>query len=393
MKLKRIFKNYMSFVFILIMLSNCKNENINKDKLYTLLPSDDSIIIKLSKNEINHTICNQYFTENNINYLATLCRNRNSIYLYNLDQKKLIKEIVIKKEGVNSFPGFLSFVVKNTDTIILISNYPGKIGIFNSNGDILKVIPINKDDEGKIIHPAVPYLGQKGCLADSILYLLQVYRNDEEYSDKFTSEMQKQSDLFFSVNLKTGSVKSIHLKYPEDIVGIDVFNMENFFEIGYEGYLVYGSSLLKNFYITKGFSNFKKVTIQTEYDLKLPENMTKYGSDLEGFLKYSVTRDNLLALYFDKYRDSYYLLLQKKLDGAKQKSLSKTNFIYPNCMILIFNKNFINIGSVDFPENTYSLKNLFITKKGVYISEDHVDNPTYNEDVMRYRLFKLKEID
>jgi hypothetical protein len=144
--------------------------------------------------------------------------------------------------------------------------------------------------------------------------------------------------------------------------------------------------------VTKDFHNFVKFDIPSNYNLKLPGNMIKYGSDIKGYIEYLSTRDNLLALHYDNYRECYYLLVQKRLDNITEEGASRTNFIYPDCFIIVMDKNFKHMGDVHFPKNTYSLTDMFISKEGVYISEDHVNNPSYSEDVMRFRLFKLKEI-
>jgi predicted DNA-binding transcriptional regulator YafY len=50
------------------------------------------------------------------------------------------------------------------------------------------------------------------------------------------------------------------------------------------------------------------------------------------------------------------------------------------------------MGDVFLPDNTYSLKMMFITPQGLYISEDHINNPAFSEDYMRFRLFTLERL-
>jgi hypothetical protein len=85
------------------------------------------------------------------------------------------------------------------------------------------------------------------------------------------------------------------------------------------------------------------------------------------------------------------LIVQKK--NERKGPVMRSDFLFPNCFIAIFDVDFKHKGDVDFPDNIYSFTNLFITEKGIYISEDHVDNPTYTEDAMRFRLFKIKEME
>jgi hypothetical protein len=83
--------------------------------------------------------------------------------------------------------------------------------------------------------------------------------------------------------------------------------------------------------------------------------------------------------------------VRKRLDDFKEDDF-KTKFLYPYCYIIILDKDFKHMGDVHLPDNKYSYKEIFITKEGVYISEDHIENPTFSEDAMRFRLFKIKKL-
>jgi hypothetical protein len=124
--------------------------------------------------------------------------------------------------------------------------------------------------------------------------------------------------------------------------------------------------------------------------MKLPENMYKFATDLHGFLTYERTTDAVRDIHYDPYRECYYIVVRKREDEIHNKEFSLKNTLYPDCFIIILDKDFKHLGDVYFPKGIYNFSNMFIHKLGVYISEDHVDNPTYTEDTMRFRLFRLK---
>lgn len=380
------------FFAILVIFSNCNNEKNsgNKKNSFTLEPTTDSIYIKLGENELNRTSLNQYFSENDTNYLAVLNMQRHSIYIYNLDNEKLLKEIVVEHEGTNAFSGLFGYVVKNLDTIVLISNIPPRIGIINNQGAVIKKISFERDMNNKVLFPAVPLSGTKGFLIGDSLYIMQdLYIPD--YNGNVTSDVQKQANVSIIVDLKSGLVKSLPLSFPTELVGKDIFSMDNFWELGYQNCFVYNFNIMDNLFVTKNFSEFKKTPIKTDYDFKLPQKMYKLRNDFTGLRKYKMKTDRIWDIKYDKYRECYYIFVRKRETDIKQDEFKHTN-PRPNFFIIILDKTFSHLGDVHFPQNTYSTHNMFITQKGIYISEDHIDNPSYSEDAMKFRLFKLEKL-
>jgi hypothetical protein len=386
-------KNIVIVVFLGIFIIGCNNQNnrINSDN-FTLEYSNDSIYINLGKKEVNNTDLMQYFYNRDTNYLALLNYNRRTIEIYNLDKRRLHKKVKIKEEGTDAFPGAFGYVIKNSDTIILISNWPRRIGIINGEGKILKTILCDKDENGTILFPGIPLWGQKGILNGNILYLAHEF-NIPQYNGNLSSVEQKNSRIALSVNIDNGKIKLLPLNYPLKLVGKDIFNMTLSRDKGYNNCFVYLFTIMGDLFVTEDFSSFKEIPIKTNYQLKLPENMSKYQTDLSGFLKYQMSKDLPWRIIYDKYRECYYVLIRKRETDMDNNDAFRTNSDFPDCFIIILDKNFKHLGDVHFPKNTYSFNNLFITKEGVYISEDNVDNPTYSEDAMRFRLFKLKKID
>lgn len=100
----------------------------------------------------------------------------------------------------------------------------------------------------------------------------------------------------------------------------------------------------------------------------------------------------LRDIFYDKYRNCYYIFYMKRNENPDAGRNLFLKLQYPDCFILILNKDFKHMGEVFLPDNTYSFQFSFITPDGLYISEDHPNNPDFDEDFMRFRLFKLEKL-
>jgi hypothetical protein len=353
------------------------------------MDTNDSLNIRLNSKEKNLSFCIQYFTENDSNYIAILNEKFNQIDVFNIYSGRLVKAIEIKREGSNAFFTVMSFVMKNLDTVVAVSLLPQFIGIINGQGEVIKKISYEKDVKGEKIKPSFSLNGSKPFLIDNTLYLSQTQELNES-NGILTSIKQKHSNMCATVNLITGECKLLPIIYPTGLIGKDLTGFLVCRTLGYKNRCVYyfGDSL----YTTHDHITFEKNKIQSNYQFKFSENGWKYMSDLTGGMRYNLSRDEVQDFYYDGYRECYYLVVRQRTDDLGKSPDFRVKFVYPHCFIVILDKNLRYMGDVYFPDDTYSFKMMFITKKGLYISEDHVNNPSYNEDAMRFRLFTLKKI-
>jgi hypothetical protein len=383
-------KNFIIYLLLGILLFNCSKKNNHAENTnFTLEPTNDTIQIPLGKKETSSSFLDQYFFDNDSNYLAVLSLNNHSIFVYNMDKQRLYKEIKIEEEGVNAFPGMFGYVMKNLDTVILISLNLQRVAILNNEGEILKSISIVRDKNGKGIIPAFPWSPEQGILNGNFLYILQEFAI-QQYSGKLSPEQQKQSLVAARVDLENGEVISLPLNYPEKLIDKDIFEMRKCWMKGNNNCFLFTFSILGDLFVTQNFSSFKEIPIQTDYQLVLPENIYKYSNDFQKVMDYKAKKDIISDLFYDEYRSLYYIFVDKRKENTANEKTTLSS-LSQNCLLIILDKDFNHLGDVHLPENTYYAGNLFITQKGIYISENHLNNPSYNEDAMKYRLFKIKE--
>lgn len=383
MKIKLV----ISFLIYLFLFS-CRQEDTYKDK-FTLKTTSENLSIKIDSSSTNLSFCIQYLTSNNTNYLAVLARKFNSLAIYNLDKKELYNKFELKNKGPNSLSVSYGFVMKSIDTTIVVGFYPKVIYFLNKNGEIIKKLPYEKDSDERLINPSWANLGYRPFILNNTLYIFAAFRADES-DGILTSINQMNSPLDIAINLNTGKIKVPSLKLPEELIGKDITGMTACRTFNNKNCFIYHFSIIDGLFVTCDFQNFKKVAIETNYEFKLRENQGRNHSDLKKALSYILTRDEIIDIHFDSYRECYYLVVFKRTDELGKNPDFRSELLYPKGFIIILDKNFRHMGDVFLPDNTYSLKMMFVTPQGLYISEDHINNPTFSEDYMRFRLFTLE---
>lgn len=386
-----LIRNYLICSIFCLFLCNCKSENNYKNR-YTLEKSDESIVINLNSNSTNKSVCIQYLLANDSNYLAILRNKYRAIELFNLDSKKLSRVTEIKKEGPNAFSTSYGFVMKNIDTMYVIGVSPQEVGVFTGNGEITRRIPYGKDSYGRRVNPSLSGLGSRPIIYGDSLFLVPAVTAGES-SGIFNSSNQEHSSVSISINLNTFESRASTLKVPQEFIGKDITGINVWREIGNKNCFIYSFSLSDELFITYDHINFKKIPIETNYKFQLREDLSKYSS--RGFnaaMEYIFSKDEVINILYDKFRSCYYIVVNKRISNFPKEVDYRLYGVYPSFFIIILDKNFKHEGEVYFPEDLYNCKMMFITKEGLYISEDNINNPSFNEDIMRFRLFTLEKL-
>jgi hypothetical protein len=387
-KRNNVFSIYLNIICLLLIVFSCKNEVTFKDK-FTLVPTNENIRINIGSRSKNFSSHIQFFNADNVNYLAVLNRNNNSIEFYNLDKESFCRYTQIQLEGSNSFGTVQSFLINNFDSIIIITIYPRKIGIIDTCGNILRTIFYEKDINNNITMASLPTGGLRPYRLGNTIFLSQFYQAIES-NGILTEGGQKKSYVALTLDLHTEQCTLLPLTYPKELIGTEVSAMPILRVLGYKDNFLYYFRNLDSFYTTEDYVEFNNLPIEINYKLNVLRG-SNYMTPLSDAINIERTHDNILNMYYDKYRECYYIVIKKRNSDSANKSSFGTNF-YPECFILILDKKLKYLGESYFQANTYSFQMCFITEKGLYISEDNIENPEFSEDLMRFRLFTLEKI-
>lgn len=382
-------KRFIALMLTLTLVVSCDNEGTLRNN-YVLTRTGDSLNIKIGNNSKNFSNRIQYFKSDGVGILALLSKANNSIEFYNIETEILSKELRIPLEGSDGFGRITSFLIGGFDSIMIFNAGRPRVGLIDTSGNLFKSISYEKDINNKSTDPLTATGGQIPFRIDDNIYLAQIYRALES-NGRLTEAGQKKSFLELSINITSGKTVSLPLTYPEDLIGKDVIAMPFQRVLGYEKSFIYHFGSINKLFITKDHIMFSQVPLETIYTLKTFEGINPFA-DISKGLNERLGFDEIINLYYDEFRKCYYVLIRKRDDDFIYNSSINNRFVYPNCFILILDKNLKHIGEVFFPENIYSFQMCFVNEKGLYVSEDHVDNPGFNEDYMRFRLFTLEKI-
>jgi hypothetical protein len=383
-------KIILPLLFGIVLLVQCNQESMYRNN-YSLEPTKDLKEFEIGDHSKNLSECIQYVNDNDTSYLAVLNRKINSIEYYSLITGNLTKETPIKVEGDNSFYKILAFLVKSPDSILVVSQMPQFIGIVNGKGEVLKKIEYVQDVSGKAILPTHPLLGARPLLLGSSLLLSQSYRTDQT-KGILTEDQQKKAYLNVAIDLKKGNCLVLPLVYPASLIGKDVSGIRIFRTLSPDHEFIYHFGNINGLFVSKNGVDFKQVQLETNYNLRFLESRWRYLNDYKAYERVCLANDEVQDILYDNYRQCYYIIVRQRMDQLDAMTDFQQKFLFPHCFIIILDKNLKHMGELYLPDNTYSVKMVFIAPEGLYISEDHPANLLFNENKMRFRMFKLKKL-
>jgi hypothetical protein len=77
------------------------------------------------------------------------------------------------------------------------------------------------------------------------------------------------------------------------------------------------------------------------------------------------------------------------MEVTPKDDLEKLISYPPLASIIIIDKNFRKIGELKLPQNKFLVSNAFVAKEGLYISNNHPENPQMQDNKLSFTLFEL----
>ncbi len=104
------------------------------------------------------------------------------------------------------------------------------------------------------------------------------------------------------------------------------------------------------------------------------------------------SQHNIFAIEYDKFRDVFYLIILLPPDDVQDiLGPEKWDVIMP-FSILVLDSNFNTIDEIKLPGKQYFFREFFVTKEGLWISNNNELNPSIKEDKLKYTLFCINEV-
>ena len=392
-------KHSSIFLFFLnvILLSSCqsketKSNPINYEKT---LSNCKQIILPVDENTDFLSKSIFQFEENGKEFLH-FENSQNSTYdivIFDLDSQKVERRIPIHPEGPNGVPSlFGSKPYPDSNTILAFQHFAFRISLLNGKGEVLRNYQLNpKERFVRVILSTFAYMPT--FTRDSVLYFAQRVCDQKRAEKDFT-----KIPLFASMDLKTGEIGWPLIYFPATFDGdyTDIHDGDVDFAHDYnekDNRLVCSFMKYDSIMVTDDLQHVKWYNAKSKYLKSMKPNVNNHTNDVNALIRYKESSKYGHIMY-DKYRDVYYRFAEMPCELAKDetpfyKQAPKTRELY----VIIVNDRFEIIGVTKFPGSKYFYKMSFVGKDGLYISENNLANPEFDEDKLVFSCFKLVDVN
>ena len=320
-------------------------------------------------------------------------RGAYNIILFNIEKESVHKRIQLDKEGPNGVPAIMGCRPwGSSGRFIAFQHNISRLSIIDSMGNVQKHYSIDPID-GRFIycHDGLSYSSRPAIVKDSMVcFSSDVFKPDMKHNEWMNVSM------FSSLDLRTGKIEQSLLNYPP-IFEQNMKNLAGGHEFGYD-YNYKHDCLVCSFYgydslmvVTDNMKNVRWYNGKSRYLKSIRPHLVEAGNLIKTLTQF---RENPLYTHvmYDKFRDVYYRFVEmpyelqpydSPFDEPKGREFS----------VIILDKDFRIIGETKFPGNKYFYKMSFVGRDGLYISENNLANPEFDEDKLVFACFKLKDLN
>ena len=391
-------RNLYTFIFILLVggFISCQESPKGSTATYDVgLVESKKIVLPVDENTYYISKSMFRFEENDKEYLffGNFEKHQHEILIYDIDGQNLHKRIPLAKEGPNGVPAIYGCIPFHDSQSFLVSQHNiGRTTLIDENGNVKRRYNMRHNIKNGIwgdYRYGLSYFYNPTFIKDSIVY----------FSNRSVTYNMKQEDwkvmpMFNTLNLKNGQIHSLPIKYPdifEDNVKVPAGGGYEFtYDYNYRlGRLVCSLTGYDSIMVT---DDLKQVRWHNGKSLYLKSMRPKVyeadGLDCIKAMKESPAYHNIM---YDKYRDIYYRIVEFPYEFKQGESPLDTP-TGREFSIIIFDKDLNIIGETKFPGNKYLYKMSFVGRDGLYISENNLANPEFDEDKLVFACFKLEDI-
>ena len=383
---------FITALFVLIFMScqSTKKNNAERQNEVELV-AEKQLAFPLDEQTYYLSISIYQFEENGKEYLH-FENTRKSLYdivIFDIENKQIAKRIPLHKTGPNGLPAvYGSRPSPDSKYILIAQNDISRLSSINDKGEVIRNYDF-QTPEGKFapLHFG-SYYNTPAFVKDSCLFMeMSAHKPNMKKKD------WPETHMFASQDLRTGEVKWIPIFYPpifkeeyDNIAGgygfsYDYNYKENRLVCGFFGY----DSLM----VTDDLKHIRWYNAKSRYLKSMKPKLGNAMAGINSIIEFCETPKYWHIMY-DKYRDVYYRFAEmpyklapneSPYDEPKGKEFS----------VIVLNEDFEIIGETKFPGKKYFYKMSFVGKEGLYISENNLENPQFDENKLVFTCFKIKK--
>lgn len=301
---------------------------------------------------------------------------------------------MLEREGSNGVGKTLGYYIKNLDEIFVTSLLLPILYKVDGDARLLDKIDLrNCTDFPITTFPATSFNHRPILFIGDRMYLEQHF-NRRLGKDDYLSK----SPLALLFDTLSHTVAASDFKYPPIRKEMDYFEGKT---VGVELNFSHECDGKRILYSFGSDEQIYEVSLEGQLRRKIPAK-SRYVGDVSQLnippanMKAALRKMSEVPLYgnliYDKYRDVYYRVaypeteVDPSLDGGDLWQFGRSRF-----SVMILDKDLQVIGETLLPDNIYISTLMFIREDGLYISDSHYLKPDFNEDVLGFRRFELRE--
>ncbi len=381
--------NRILFILVVFFIS-CSKQN------------EDSVVLSSCEKEIAFDIPDDVriplvslfpFVDNEKDYLSFANHRKNEIIIYDVESTELIKRVGLDSEGNNAITGgFGGYYIIDMNHVFIPSIYMSTIYVTDTTAVVKRQINYQKAQNGLLLVPFIPsYASQMNFIGDS-LYIPQIL--NKTLKEKIVSE----SPVRAVVDTVSKNIMTLPLKMPSLITDKD-FGTATASSCDYSNCydganFIYAFFFDENIYMTSSKHEvINKKVAKSRYIDKI-EVFKSSESNFQKMVKLQCEHASYGQIMFDKYREVYYRFVYPSadIDDYEGDYVDLLRSGRKAFSIMVLDKQLKVIGETLFPEYTYNPKLSFILEDGLYISLNHIKNPAYSDDLLRFQKIELKKL-
>jgi hypothetical protein len=320
-------------------------------------------------------------------YLFNVNWKTSEIQVYDVESGLLVKSLIYDKEGDQGVGQLFGFHVHTLDSIFLFSQVEPVIVLTDTSGLVKHKIRYSQPDlySSAFIHNSY-FLSPPIIKGDEMFVKTHFQGNYREV----TAEQLSSYHMAYAINMKTGSVRLLKQTYPSDYLSGGLKHFEP--SIASDGnmvvYSLFGDHRL--FFATSFDENLQAKAVRSTH---LEETLPLFPVQGERFdtQKYLQGSSRYESLIYDPFREVYYRFGFPTYTFETQDEISKLRSEPREFVIMTLDKDLNIIDDQYFEGGKYMPNNVFVSKKGLYISTSHPNNPENQEDKMVFEIFGLVE--
>lgn len=326
---------------------------------------------------------------NGTHYYYYLSEGQNTIHEFDLGRSTQTNRLVLAMNGPNGVGNVKGFRMLSRDSLIIV-NRSSELFFVNSKGVVTKKIDYSLTQDGIETTPAKSISSvrqQIETIGDSILLLTQLPGGNWKL---LTNEDFNRLRVCLQINLNTNEIRFLPLTYPKDLM-IDGFKGVYFSRLFENNKFLYSFEGDNNVYVTSDHLSYSKITpVGSNLFQEVPVDNS---STLEEYLALGVRNPRYLSIIYDPYRKIYYRFVYPGYDFKKGDELYRLLQFLPRLAIIILDENLAKIGEVVLPDNTFLRDNYFVNKDGLYLSINHPESDSLNDDFLAFERLEISSVD